>query len=76
MFINYNGLRAENLQSFKANGNLFDDSVVIIDEAHNFISRIVGRLKMQESLSYKLYDLLLSARNILTFSYMILIDAN
>tara|TARA_Y100000816_G_scaffold280859_1_gene254731 strand:- start:12330 stop:15782 length:3453 start_codon:yes stop_codon:yes gene_type:complete len=62
-FINYNGLRADNLQSFKENGNLFDDSVVIIDEAHNFISRIVGRLKIKESLSYKLYDLLLSARN-------------
>lgn len=62
-FINYNGLRADNLQSFKENGNLFDDSVVIIDEVHNFISRIAGRLKMKESLSYKLYDLLLSARN-------------
>ncbi len=62
-FINYNGLKKENIKSFKASGNLFSDSVVIIDEAHNFISRISGKLKKDETLSYQLYELLLSARN-------------
>ena len=42
-FINYNGLRNDTLDEHTANGdiNLFDNKVVIIDEAHNFVSRIV-----------------------------------
>ena len=62
-FINYNGLRQTNLKSFKQDGNIFDDSVIIIDEVHNFVSRIVGKLKKTETLSYQLYELLLNARN-------------
>ena len=62
-FINYNGLRASKLESFKKGGNIFSDSVVIIDEVHNFISRISGKLKDTSSLSYQLYDLLLKAKN-------------
>jgi len=46
-FINYNGLRAQRLtdmtQGFTK--NIFDNTTVIIDEAHNFISRIVNKLK-------------------------------
>jgi Rad3-related DNA helicase len=79
-FINYNGLRSKRLGEL-TNGftnNLFDNSVVIIDEAHNLISRIVNKLKKEKpipeddrgekehlpiNLSIKLYEYLLSAKN-------------
>jgi len=79
-FINYNGLRMGRLEEL-TNGfsnNLFDNAVVIIDEAHNLISRIVNRIKKERvikennrgvkertpvSLSSKLYEYLLSAQN-------------
>ena len=47
-FINYNGLRNSHLSELKTKlpqPNLFDNSVVIIDEVHNFVSRIVNKLK-------------------------------
>ena len=79
-FINYNGLREKRLSEMTSNytKNLFDDKVVIIDEAHNFISRIVNKLKKEKpinedkrgvkehmplNLSTKLYEMLLSAKN-------------
>ena len=79
-FINYNGLREKKLEEMtsKYTKNIFDNSVVIIDEAHNFISRIVNKLKKEKTipetkrgekerlplnLSTKLYELLLSAKN-------------
>jgi SNF2 family DNA or RNA helicase len=69
-FINYNGLRTKRLEELTSGftKNLFDDSVVIIDEAHNLISRIVNKIKKQRSetpqfLSTKLYEYLLSAKN-------------
>lgn len=64
-FINYNGLRNSHLDSLSDNGknNPFDNKVVIIDEAHNFVSRIVNKLKKPKSLSMKLYEYLLSAEN-------------
>ena len=79
-FINYNGLRAKKLQELTANftRHLFDDAVVVIDEAHNLISRIVNKIKKEKvipenkkgekehlplNLSTKLYELLMSARN-------------
>lgn len=79
-FINYNGLREKRLEEMTSNytKNIFDNSVVIIDEAHNFISRIVNKLKKEKSiretkrgekerlplnLSTKLYEMLLSANN-------------
>jgi hypothetical protein len=58
--------------------NIFDDTVIIIDEAHNFISRIVNKIAKEKeipvdktgkkervpySLALILYDLLLSAKN-------------
>jgi hypothetical protein len=79
-FINYNGLREKRLGEM-TNGytkNIFDNSVVIIDEAHNFISRIVNKLKREKpiseskrgekehlplNLATKLYEMLLSAKN-------------
>jgi hypothetical protein len=64
-FINYNGLRAEKLKSMTDGytRNPFDNSVIIIDEAHNFVSRIVNKLKRPSSMAYRLYHFLLSAQN-------------
>ncbi len=79
-FINYNGLREKRLEEMSSGytKNIFDDSVVIIDEAHNFISRIVNKIKKSKkieenqrgekahlptNLSLKLYEMLLSAKN-------------
>ena len=64
-FINYNGLQKQHLASLTNSGkiNPFDNRVVIIDEAHNFVSRIVNKLNKPNSLSMKLYDYLLSAEN-------------
>jgi hypothetical protein len=79
-FINYNGLREKRLEEMTSNynKNIFDNSVVIIDEAHNFISRIVNKLKKEKpisenkrgekealpkNLATKLYEMLLSAKN-------------
>ena len=79
-FINYNGLRAKKLQELTSNftHNLFDDAAVVIDEAHNLISRIVNKIKKEKvipenkkgekehlplNLSTKLYELLMSAKN-------------
>ena len=57
---------------------MFDDKVIIVDEAHNLISRIVNKIKKEKvipenkkgekehlplNLSTKLYELLMSARN-------------
>lgn len=79
-FINYNGLRIKKLKELTSNftRNLFDDSVVVIDEAHNLISRIVNKIEKDKvipennkgekerlplHLSTKLYEFLLSAKN-------------
>ena len=65
-FINYNGLRNSHLELLTSNftQNPFDNKVVIIDEAHNFVSRIVNKLKKEESLSMRLYEYLLTAQNV------------
>ena len=79
-FINYNGMRENRLKALTNDyeKNPFDNAVVIIDEAHNFISRIVNKLKREKlpetnrrgekeslplALSLKLYEFLLSAQN-------------
>ena len=64
-FINYNGLQTEKLKSMTDGytHNPFDNSVVVIDEAHNFVSRIVNKLKNPASMAYRLYHFLLSAQN-------------
>ena len=64
-FINYNGLRKSLLNTLTHDGtiNPFDNQVVIIDEVHNFISRIVNKLKRPDSMSMKLYEYLMSAQN-------------
>jgi len=79
-FINYNGLREKRLEEMTSGytKNIFDNTVTIIDEAHNFISRIVNKLKREKpikedkrgekehlplNLAPKLYEMLLSAKN-------------
>jgi len=64
--INYNGLNMNILNKLTDNQtrNPFDNAVVIIDEAHNFVSRIVNKIKQKNSISYILYDYLMKATNV------------
>ena len=80
-FINYNGLRRDKLKAMTDNfeTNIFDNKTIIIDEAHNFISRIVNKIgkekeiatdpktgkkeRMPYSLAIVLYEMLLRAQN-------------
>ena len=69
-FINYNGIRNNQYDNLTQNGkvNPFDNKVIIIDEAHNFISRIVNKIKLaktkkEASLAYKMYIALMKANN-------------
>ena len=63
--INYNGMNENKMKLLTGNytNNPFDNSVVIIDEAHNFVSRVVNKLTKPKSISYRLYDYLMSASN-------------
>jgi len=65
--INYNGLNSNKMKILTSNytRNPFDNSVVVIDEAHNFVSRIVNKLKTNKtkSIPYMLYDYLMNASN-------------
>lgn len=63
--INYNGLNANKMEKLTENysKNPFDNAVVVIDEAHNFVSRIVNKMKSKKSISYNLYEYLMSANN-------------
>jgi hypothetical protein len=58
-FINYNGLREKAMNDLTSNytRNIFDNSVIIIDEAHNFISRIVNKLKKEKKDSEEKEDI-------------------
>jgi len=79
-FIHYNGLRRDKLRKMTNNfeTNFFDDAVIIIDEAHNLISRIVNKIgkekeismdktgkreKVNISIALILYEMLLTAQN-------------
>jgi len=63
--INYNGITKNKMSAITSDYtvNPFDDKVVIIDEAHNFVSRIVNKIKQPSSIAYKLYDYLMKAKN-------------
>ena len=66
-FINYNGMRKSHLAMLTQSGkiNPFDNAVVIIDEAHNFVSRIVNKIgKGGDTLSGALYEYLMNAQNV------------
>ena len=78
-FISYNGIRQARLNAMiqksketQNTSNPFDNSVIIIDEAHNFVSRIVNKIRKKRKtnttfedlpLSLQLYELVLSANN-------------
>jgi hypothetical protein len=79
-FINYNGLRSNKLSQLTSGftHNLFDNKVVVIDEVHNLISRVVNKIKKEKSISSddrgekehlptnistKLYEYLMTAQN-------------
>lgn len=64
-FIRYNGLREKRLNELvaKSGGNPFSNKIIVIDEAHNLISRIVNQLKRPKSIAMRLYDYLKSAKN-------------
>lgn len=65
--INYNGLNKQKVIELTENftKNPFDNTVIVIDEAHNFVSMIVNKIKTNnyESISYKLYDYMMKASN-------------
>ena len=63
--INYNGLNMRKIDALTENKtiNPFNNSVVVIDEAHNFVSRIVNKIRVKNSISYILYDYIMSAQN-------------
>lgn len=60
-FIRYNGLSSANIGKYVPSDgtNPYDDSVVIIDEVHNFISRISNK----SDIARKLYDIIYTAKN-------------
>lgn len=64
--LNYNGLNENRMDKLTKNGtvNPFDNSVVLIDEAHNLVSRISNKLTAKKSISYQLYHLLMDAQNV------------
>jgi len=71
--INYNGLTSRRLEKFieeygkaSPSGNPFDHGVVLVDEAHNLVSRIVNSISKRAtaSVSAKLYELLMSAQDV------------
>lgn len=59
-FINYNGISSTNIDTILPpdNPQQFDDSVIIIDEAHNMINYAVN-----DTIRRKLYDRIYSAKN-------------
>ena len=63
--INYNGLRNEHLDKLTNGGktNPFDNKVVIIDEAHNLVSRIANTGSKKGTIANKLYKNLMDATN-------------
>lgn len=63
--VNYNGLNMKKMQTLTGDftRNPFDNAVIVIDEAHNFVSRIVNKIKKPKSIPYMLYHYLMSATN-------------
>ncbi len=66
-YINYNGLTKKTWKSkYKKEKNInpFDNSTIIVDEVHNFVSRIVNKLNVKKSsISVELYEEIMSAEN-------------
>jgi hypothetical protein len=69
--INYNGLTKARFDTIvkeygknNPSKNPFDHSVVLVDEAHNLVSRIVNNIANKDSISAKLYEYLQSAQDV------------
>jgi hypothetical protein len=64
--INYNGLQKHHIEEMTHGGkvNPFDNKVVIIDEAHNLVSRIANTGSKRGSIAYRLYHDLMDATNV------------
>jgi hypothetical protein len=72
-FLHYNGLtkRKFNELTDDLQINIFDNAAVVIDETHNFISRIVNKISKEKvkegvpyhSLALNMYQMLMSAKN-------------
>lgn len=62
-FLHYNGINMKRLKEMieEHGENMFDNKVIIIDEVHNFISRVIGG--KTSSVSKKLYQMLMDAKN-------------
>ena len=58
-FIHYNGIMASNIARILPSEHMFDDSVVIIEEAHN----LIGSVLSERELKIKLYDMIYNAKN-------------
>lgn len=65
-FWNYNGMRRAKYDNITKNNtiNPFHNKVVIIDEAHNFVGRIVNKLGSQDALSIRMYNHLMEAQDV------------
>ena len=58
-FINYNGIQQSNVDRILPSEHMFDNSVVIIEEAHN----LIGSVANDRELKVKLYDMIYNAIN-------------
>lgn len=58
-FINYNGIQESNVDRILHSPHMFDDSVVIVEEAHNLIGAVIN----ESELKRKLYDMIYKAQN-------------
>lgn len=56
-FINYNGISSVNIDKVLPEEHMFDNSVVVIDEAHNLISGVVNDREIKK----RLYDMIYNA---------------
>lgn len=58
-FIRYNGINKNNVETLFPSPTMFDDSVVIIEEAHNLIGAVVN----ESELKTRVYDYIYKAKN-------------
>jgi len=58
-FINYNGILDSNVERILHSPHMFDDSVVIVEEAHNLISAVIN----ESELKRRMYDMIYKAQS-------------
>jgi len=58
-FINYDGIMASNIERILPSDHMFDDSIVIVEEAHNLISAVYN----ESDLKRRIYDMIYNAVN-------------